>query len=64
MTIPGIASASLEKCRNPLQWGNIVRVKAKRGNFRCPSSWNPRGEKPKSKPRRTKEIQNVWLVLL
>jgi hypothetical protein len=30
MTIPGIASDSLKKRRNPLEWGSIVRVKAKR----------------------------------
>jgi len=36
----------------------------KRENPHCPSSWNPMGENPQAKPRRTKEIQNAWFVLL
>jgi hypothetical protein len=35
-----------------------------RENPRYASSWNPRGEYPPSKRRRTKEIQNVWFVRL
>jgi hypothetical protein len=33
MTVAGIASDSLKRCRNPLEWGRTIRVRAKRGKI-------------------------------